>query len=279
MRLQSKSAVSYVMRNFSNLFVIAILPCMCMGFFADAVNVPHFVSLFVNGELTTENFVSNLVADISFLRFGRDFWMLFVAFALFALGACYLGVRVGRHMRTGLIDYVEPRFVLPFYPQMCLYLAMFLGGYEAMQLIVVGVGALVADSGILWLSFAVVMALEVLAEGAICYLFAISVCSFPAGYVEGYRLSGSLAYSIRLVASNKKFVIRFVGEYLLTRLVVGFVAFAVQGISSVGRYTVAHLAYTLMYLWLFIYAVAIAFCYYYSLTDTERRDLSQIIVG
>lgn len=275
MRLQNKSALAYVFRNFLHLFLPALVTAFLLGFFADVANVVGFFTYAIQGTLTAENFVENLLECFSFLRFGKDFWVMFIALLAFILTECFLGVRVGRHMRTGLVDFLRPRSVLPFFTQMSLYVGMFVVGYELLQMVVVGVGSIVITSGNVILTWIITMVLEVVCEGVTAYFAAMSVCTFPAGYVEGFMLGSALSYSIRLVSQSGKFVFRFVTEFLISRILIYVIAYFVGDVALFGEFTLANVCYALFYLWWMVYVVAIAFCYYYHFTDVERRDITR----
>ena len=68
MRFQNKSALSYMFRNFGQLFFIALPVSVLLSFFAVPSSEISFMQSFARGEFTVENYFNAFKQSYSLIR-------------------------------------------------------------------------------------------------------------------------------------------------------------------------------------------------------------------
>ena len=113
MRLQSKSTIRYVVKNFLYFLPLAVLPALMLAFFLPPFGPTQFFDhLFKvvsdNPQVVFENFYKSLYQFFSFVSIGnKDYygidsiWLWLVTFIVSLLGVCMLFSFVERHIKYG----------------------------------------------------------------------------------------------------------------------------------------------------------------------------------
>ncbi len=274
MRIQSKTAVAYMFRNFWRLVFYIVIPSVLIGIFAGYGNRTEFVVNVFNGTVTKENYLPELMSAFSVLRFGKTWWVVLIAVLLLIFGESLCAVKIGRHMRIGVMSesgiWKEALF---FSPRVAVFAAMFLLASEVMNLIAVGLAHLFVGINV-YAMLVVTLAFLGILQIVLFILFGMLVCTLPASQCEEYKLNIAMSYSVRLMTSTKHgFFAVVTSEYCVSRLVVLILG------ALLKPYGADVILYVLLNLFWLLYIPCLAFKTYYDRTDGERRDLSRIMFG
>ena len=270
-RFQSKSSITYMFRNFAQLFFVTLPVSVLLAFFYNArLETDLFVNL-VGGRINAENFFNEFARCFTVLRFGRYWWVDCLAVILLAYTMCILVVKIDRHMRIGEMLTLPLKRAFGIFPIMLAYVVCWIVVSEVFMLIIVGVVYMLrflpSAEAIVGIGFG----LTLIVRAFLMYIFCLLVITFPLKYSENYRINVAMSYSARLMVKKR-------GLMLLLSLT-----------YPLARYAVMVLAYFARPLDVIVYAVAIffaltyipcfAFKQYYDDVGGERRDVSQIMFG
>ncbi|MCM1290286.1 MAG: hypothetical protein NC132_04555 [Corallococcus sp.] len=270
MRYQSKSTISYVMRNFWRLMPWTFAVAVLSGFFLTDQPVIDFVHGYAAGEITLQNFLQNLANAVTVLRFGKYWWCALITVLLFVFAECVLLVKVARHMRIGEMQRFPLRSAVSVLPRALLFtlgVALFL---ELLNLAVVGIAYLIRPAGLI--ASTVICAILLFAVKAITVFGASALLlAFPIMFEENYRFTSALSYSVRLALDKRNFLIAVSLIYPLLQLALT----ALCAWVDLRALTVA--LYSLFFFAFSLYAPCVAFKIYYDSVGGVRRDIVRVM--
>lgn len=271
-RYQSKSAISYIFRNFWKLVVVALPAAVLMAFFFNFSAETELYKRFVLGTLTTEEFWEFMNA-FSVLKYVPHWWQSLIAFAVLICVFCLMLVKIDVHMRSGNMPILPVRRSVRVIPVMALYSLVCFAAMEAVMLIPVGIMFLIRSVNSVYALVPVCFALVFSARVLLSYLFAALIIAFPMRFRENYRFNTALSYSVRATSKNKKYLWAFSLGYPSARLVTGILAKLAESVKA----DIA--VYALFWLFLIMYVPALSFKLYHDSIGIERRDIDQIMFG
>ena len=272
MRYQSRSAISYMFRNFWRLAMVALPVALFHGFFANYASESDFLAKLVSGNLS-EDYVSEFTAAFTVVKYGSRWWIPFVLPVAMSITQSFFCVMISRHLRMGEMN-VSLSKVFSVLPTMLLYMSAMYVCSIALDFIPSGMAMLL--SGIIgnaqlvcWLCVVFSFAFSVL----IAYVFVSLICAFPIRYCDNYPFNVALSYSARIVNKNGKNVALLSFMFPVCQVIVATLC------AIVGNEVFSVVAYTLLFLFFTVYVPCVAFTMYYELIGRERKDISRIIFG
>lgn len=273
MKRNSKSAISYLFRNFGNLFYIVLPVAVLMSLFLNPINEVDFVVRFLNGNISDDVFWVEFNSAFS-LIFKSEYWYLTIlTLILFALSQCLLVVKLDHHMRIGEM-YVFPLgkalrlFPLMFLYVCCVYLSLIIVSYVA-----IGVCYLSALFFSVKVTFAIVCIFVFVVQVLVSYLFATLLVAFPIKYSESYTFSSALSYSVRITSKAPQYVWLFAVSYTLLRLtafIIGIVLYP---------YGLQFVPFAVLFVFFTAYLPCFAYRLFYDSLGGARRDLPTVYIG
>lgn len=270
MRYQSKSTISYLIRNFWRLVPWTVAAAVLSGFFLSDRPVIDFIHAYADGAITGSNLIERLMRAVTVLRFGRYWWCTLLTLLLLVFCESILIVKVARHMRVGEMLPFPIKgavSVLPMALALTLGVTVF---YELASMAVVGVAALIRSASVI--ATVIVSAVLLFAVRALTVFFASALLlSFPIMFEENYRFGSALSYSVRMALHKRKFLIVITLVYPLTQLAIA----ALCAWVNVQALTVT--LYALFVLFFSTYAPCVAFTMYYDSVGGVRRDVTHTI--
>ncbi len=270
MRYQSKSAISYIFRNFWHIAPISLGVAVLLGFCMNDNAILLFAHRYADGLVAPDNILSQMLSAITVLRFGKFWWLVIISLLLFVFVESMLLVKVSHHMRTGAMLHFPIKRTFSVFPTVLLFLLGVLAFEECLRLCVVGVAYLLRSTGLIAVtvvSAVLLFAVEVFAVFCVGAL----VFAFPIMFVENYSFNSALSYSVRLMSEKRRKLLLFSFAYPLVRIALT----AICGLIGINIVTVV--LYSVFYLFCIIYVPALSFRMYYSSVGGERRDISRVI--
>ena len=274
MRLQSKSSMSYMFRNFWKLIYVTLPAAVLMAFFCNPTKEIQLFSMLVKGEIAFGDTVYLLGQCLTVLRFGRFWWAVPTVIAIFAISMSLMVVKVDRHMRVGQMPAFPLKRAFGILPFMLLYVCCWLAITEVFMLIIVGIGYMLRFVDNATAIVSVALALTLVVRVALGYVFGLLVISFPLKYSENYRFNVALSYSARTMAKKRLKILGLALLYVALRVAVMAIGYLLK-----PYYRLDVLAYALAYAFCFTYVPCFAFKHYYDDVGGERRDVAQIMFG
>lgn len=272
MRYQSKSTISYMMRNFWRLVPWTIVAAALAGYFMSDQPTIEFVRNLAAGQITQENFLQNLVNAATILRFGKYWWCTLLTVLWLIFVESMLMVKVSHHMRVGEMQRFPIKGAISVLPTALLYTLGVTVFLELLNLAVVGIVYLMRAAGVIALS--VVSAVLLFAVKVLTVFVASTLLlAFPIMSEENYRFTSALSYSVRLAREKRGFIIAVSFIYPLIQLALTALC------AWVNLRVLTVVLYSLMYLVFTTYAPCVTFKIYYDSVGGERRDISRKIFG
>lgn len=271
MRYQKKSAISYMFRNFGNLFYVALPLAVAMAFFFGFGAEMSLYRDFVTGNLTFDGFWGRLIPSLSIMRFVKYWWEALLTLVLMIFTFSLLAVKIGRHMRVGEKTVLPVKRACRILPSMAFYILCLFVSVQAAMLIPLGLTFILRSVNNVNVIVPVNFALTMIMRVVLAYLFAVLIVAFPIKYGENYRFNVALAYSVRITSKKKLFCRLFAVLYPLARFAVGVVGVLVE------QSGMDVLVYALFYLALIMFIPCKAYELYHESIGGERRDIDQLL--
>lgn len=273
MRLQKKSSIAYMFRNFWNLVYVTLPIAVLLAFFYNPTSELELFTTLVNGQISMDNYVDMLGQHLTALRFGNTWWVTLISVAVVALAMSLMVVKIDRHMRTGVMPAFPLRRAFGIFPIMLGYIASWIVATEACMLIIVGIAYMGKVIGNATAIVSVVLALVFVVRVLLTYVFVLLILSFPLKYSENYRFNRAMSYSARTMIPKRRLLVGLAFAYPLVRIAVMAVAYFLQPYHlDVVPYAVAQLV-------ALTYVPCLAFKHYYDDVGGERRDIEQKLFG
>lgn len=271
MKYQSKSAYSYIMRNFGNLFYVALPVAVLMAFFANPTIEIDFLHKLLFGGVTMENVFPLFSGAYTVLRFRRFWWVNVIAFVLLAFTVAMLIVKISRHMRMGLMPALPFKRTFSLFPTVFLVMLCYFGISEILGLLPVGVTyVLRATNNAVLISVAGVC-VDFVVRLLSVWVFMLLVLAFPLKYSENYHFNVGLSYSVRVMTKLPRPVWTITLVYVFGRYLVMLCAYFARAVY------LDVLIYALCYLFAIVYLPAFAYKVYHDAVGGERRDLNRTV--
>ncbi len=275
MRLQSRSAISYMFRNLWRLILISLPIAVFHGFFASYASEVNFVSRLFSGDVDSSTFVSELARSFTVIKYGNGgWWIPFVLVVGMSLTQSVFAVRISRHMRMGELGVISLKKVFSLFPMMLLYIAVMYLCSITLDFLPVGIALLLCQEGanVVLLGF-VCTVLYFLINTLLAYVFVLLICAFPIRYCDNYPFNVALSYSARIVNKDGKHVALLSLSFSVGQLLVCILC------GLVGNALFSAIAFSLFFLFFVTYIPCVAFSMYYELIGRERKDISRLIFG
>lgn len=273
MRLQSKSSISYMFRNFWKLIYVTLPVAVLMAFFCNPTKEIELFSMLVKGEIALKDTTYLLGECLSVLRFGKFWWVVPIAIVLFAITMSLIVVKVDRHMRVGQMPAFPLKRAFGIFPFMLLYICCWLAVSEIFMLIIVGIGYMLHFVGNATAIVSVALGLTFIVRVVLSYVFGLLVLSFPLKYSENYRFNVALSYSARTMSAKRLKILGLAFLYVFSRVAMMAIGYLL------APYKLDVLVYAVAYAICFTYVPCFAFKHFYDDVGGERRDVSQIMFG
>lgn len=271
MKVQRKSAISYLFRNFWQLVLISLPAAVLLGFFVTPAKEISFMQSLARGELTLDNYFQAYVDSFSALRLIDYWWVILIAAVVVCLTFCLLLAKIDRHMRVGEMVALPFKRAFALFPLILAYILCWFVITEVANLVGVGlmyifkfinnVGA-VASIGIVT-DFVV----RVFVTG----LFFRLIITVPLSCSENYKLNTALSYSARCSASKRGAVWGLTLGYVFGRYAVMCLGYLL------APYRLDVLVYALAHLFCIVYIPCLSYVLYHDTVGGKRRDISQSI--
>lgn len=271
MRYQSKSAISYMFRNFWHLVPIALPFGILMGVFCNFIPESDFVYKLTLGNVTAENFMHEFTNSFTLIRYGANWFLPIVAVLLCAVTESVFVVKISRHMRIGELAPASIKRVCGLLPNMLLYVGVFFVGGELLNFLPAGIVRMIPMPPDGVVGAVIALAVEFAVHVLLSFVFFALICAFPQKYCDNYSFNTALSCSARYTCKDTKYIVWFTLMYPLGRLVVAVVT------GLVGSIIVGIVLQTLFFTFLAVYAPCIAFVKYYGYIGRERRDVKQLM--
>lgn len=271
MKVRSKSASSYIMRNFGNLIYVALPIAVLLAFFANPTKEIEFLHTLIAGELTFANVFVLFNKAYTVLRFGEFWWVNIIAFLVLALTVSMLIVKISRHMRIGVMPALPFKKAFGIFTSTFVTLLCYFCVSEIAMLLSVGVMYIIrAVDNVIAISV-VGVAIAVLVRTVIAWIFMLLILALPLKYSENYPLNVGLSYSVRVMTKLPRQVWCITLAYALGRYVIMLCAY------FLSPYYLDIVLYALCYLFIVLFLPAYAYKVYYDVVGGERRDLSDAV--
>lgn len=271
MRPQSKSAYSYIMRNFWKLVYTALPVAVLMAFFANPTREIEFLRALATDKLTLDNVFPMFNSAFTILRFGKLWWAYVITFVVLAFTSAMLIVKISRHMRIGVMP------ALPFKKTFALFPTTF---FVLLCYFCVGEIAMLLSVGVMYIIIAVNNAVVIAVTGTavafvvrviLVWLFMLLILALPLKYSESYSLNVGLSYSVRVMTKLPKQVWLLASVYIFGRYLVMLCAYFLR------PYYLDVVIYALAYLFVVMYLHAYAYKVYHDVVGGERRDVTDSV--
>ena len=271
MRFQSKSTLSYIMRNFWKLVYVALPVSVLMAFFVNPTREIEFLHKMVTGQLTLDNVFVLFNNAYTVLRFGKMWWVDLIVFVLLALTVAMLIVKINRHMRIGVMPALPFKKTFRLFPVTLGALVCFFCLNEIAMLLSVGVMYILRASNNVIILSVVGVSIAIVVKLLMTWAFMLLILALPLKYSENYRINVGLSYSVRVMTKMPRTVwgvalICTFGQYVL--MLCAYFA---------RPYYLDIVLYFITYLFLILLAPAFAYKVYYDVVGGGRRDIYQTI--
>lgn len=268
MRYRSKSAISYMFRNFWRLVPIALPFSIVLGVFYNFVAESDFVFKLAHGAINADNFVAEFTSAYTVAGVGRHWYLPFVVLVLMALTESVFVVKISRHMRVGELSGTSPGQVFALLPTMLLYVAVMFVCKAVLDFLPSGVALMLNFVDNLAVKAAICIVCYYAVSLAVAFVFTLLICAFPLKYCDNYSFGTALSCSARFTSKDKRFVVGFMFLYPGARLLVSVVG------GLIGSVVVSILLQTLYFTFFAVYVPCVAFVKYYEYVGRPRQDLS-----
>lgn len=266
MKVRSKSALAYIMRNFGKLIYVALPVAVLMAFFANPTREIEFLHKLIAGELTFGNIFVLFNTAYTVLRFGKFWWVNIITFVVLAFTVSMLIVKISRHMRIGVMPVLPVKKSFGMFANTFLTLLCYFCISEIAMLLSVGVMYVIrAVNNVIAISV-VGVAIAVLVRTVITWIFMLLILALPLKYSENYHLNVGLSYSVRVMTKLPKQVWGITLAYALGRYVIMLCAYFLRA------FYLDIVLYALCYLFIILFLPAYAYKVYYEVVGGERRD-------
>ena len=259
-----------MMRNFWRLAPWVVAVAILSAFFISDQPLITFVRNYATGEIGEGNFLQNLTAAVTVLRFDKYWWCVIITALLFAFAESVLIVKVSRHMRVGEMLPFPFKGAISVLPMALLFTLGVTVFYELLNMAVVGIAYLL--NKVSAIATAVVSAVLLFAiRVTTVYIAAALLLSFPIMFEENYRFTSALSYSVRLASDKRKFLLTVSFVFPMVQLAL---------IALCAWVNLRPLTITLYAVFIFIfglYAPCVAFKIYYDSVGGVRRDITHSI--
>ena len=271
MKIQNKSSVSYMFRNFWQLFYITLPVSVLMAFFCNPSAEIRLFDMLLDGSLNRDNLLTSLADAFTLLRFSNNWWIALIALVCVAMAMCLLVVKVDRHMRIGEMPAFPLKRAVGIFPIMLLYILCWVAVMEACLLVAVGVVYLLRFVENVTVLVAISWALTFVVRALLTYMFGLLVMSFPLKYSENYRFNVAMSYSARTMSGKRRALVLLGLLFPIARLATVAVGYLLQ------PYHLDVLAYAVAIFFGLTYVPCFAFKQYYDTVGGERRDVSRVM--
>ena len=268
MRYRSKSAISYMFRNFWRLVPIALPFSIVSGVFFNFIPESDFVYKLVHGTVNADNFVSQFTSSFTVAKVGSHWYLPLVVLLLMALTESVYVVKISRHMHVGDLSTVSFGKVFGLFPTMLLYVAVMFACKGVLDFLPSGVALICNFVENLAVKATIAIVMYYIVTIVVAYVFTLLICAFPLKYCDNYSFATALSCSARFTSKDKKFVAMFTFMYPVGRLVVSLVS------GLVGNTVVAIVLQTVYFTFFAVYVPCVAFVKYYEYVGRTRQDLS-----
>lgn len=272
MRFQSKSATSYMFRNFGKLFYVALPVAVLMAFFVNPSQEVNFISRLALGEFTSfDEMFGAFTRAMTVWRFGRFWWASLIALLLLALTESMLIVKINRHMHVGEMRALPFKKAFRLFPVTLLVVVCIFVVSEIIMLLSVGVTYLLRSVSNITAIAAIGAGLSFVLRVLCAWIFMLLLIGLPLKYSENYSLNIAFAYSVRVMTKQNKAVWGSTLIYALGRYVVQLCAY------FASPYKLDVLIYAVVYLFVVLILPCLAYRLYHDAVGGERRDIYQIM--
>ncbi len=271
MRFQNKSALSYMFRNFGQLFFIALPVSVLLSFFAVPSSEISFMQSFARGEFTVENYFNAFTQSYSLLRYGKWWWVILIAFVTLAFTISTIIVKIDRHMRVGEMQVFPVKRAFTVFPSALLFLFCCVLFAEVLFLVNVGVAYLIRFINNVTAIVTVAVVLNFFIRFVLAWLFSLLLLTFPLKYSEHYKYNVAMSYSVRDMSKRKRCLLSLSFGYVLSRYAAMCIAYLLH------PYGLSFFPYLLVFLFAVMYVPCLAYVLYHESVGGERRDVSRVI--
>lgn len=271
MRVQSKSTIAYMFRNFWRLVYVTLPVSVLIAFFCNpSQEIALFQSL-VTGAVTMDNYVDMLTSGLTVIRLGSYWWVAILSVLLLTLTMCLMVVKLDRHMRVGIMPAWPFKQAFGIFFYMLLYVVSWIFASELFRLIIVGIAYMGRVIGNATVIVSIALGLSFVARVFLCYLFGLLLITFPLKYSDNYRLNIAMSYSARVMSTKRWQIIGLALSYAVARIAVMAVAYLLQ------PYMLDVLVYAVAVTLCLTFVPCLAFKKFYDDVGGERRDLAHIM--
>lgn len=288
MRLQSKSTIRYIFKNFIFILPLVLLPALLLALFQPAFGpVDFFGHLFelvsANERVVFENFYDSIYSFFSFINVGHEevfginvVWFWIITFVITLIGLCFAVSFVERHIKYGTRKYNN---VISSINDMILYIVPFIllviAFYELWMLLLSGCIVLFSVLFTGFTFYTLSVTLTVMSYITFFILLSMAIMTPPCMFFDGYKFTFALGYSFHLGSVHFK-------EMVASILINAFVTQALFSvfnlfISYIPQETICNILHYflrfLFYLWWLVCLPCISCCKYVDFTETSRADL------
>lgn len=293
MRLQSRSTISYVVKNFVFLLPFVGVPAILLAFFQPQQGpVDFFAALYestFNGvPIDFSDFYGSLYGYFSFVNAGKAFstdfnmiWIWLVVFAVTVFFVCLTTSFVERHIRFGTRKYLR---VLRSLNEVAMYIMPFVvllvAAFEILMLILCGLIMLLSQIGGMAFYVIAVFLAVIFYEGYFVAA-ALVLLTPPCMFFDGYKFNSAIGYSIHLSTQHLKEMVKDTLLPLVVSQVLLSVLKYLVGLSpseTTAFFLTVGLKF-LFYLWWLVYLPCLSCCKYANFTEMKRADLKMKIFG
>ena len=271
MRLQRKSTIAYMFRNFWQLVYVVLPVSVLLAFFYNPAGDLVLAEALVKGDVALNNYLGLLTNNLTVLRLGKYWWVTLIAVVVLVITMCLMVVKISRHMRVGQMLGLPFKYAFGIFPQMLLYVVICIAVNEVGMLIVVGACLLMRFIGNATAIVSIALVLTFAMRVLLTYMFGMLVVTFPLKYSEKYRLNIAMSLSARLMSDKRGQLAGLSLLYVFARVAVLVVARLLE------PFKLHVLAYAVALTLLLIFIPCFAFKKFYDYLGGERRDLKQIM--
>lgn len=268
MRYRSKSAISYMFRNFWRLVPIALPFSIVAGVFFNFIPESDFVYKLANGSINADNFVSQFTSSFTVAKSGAHWYLPLIVLLLMALTESVYVVKISRHMHVGDLATASFSKVFGLFPTMLLYVAVMFACKAVLDFLPSGVALLFNMVDNVAVKATVSIVTYYIVSVAVAYVFTLLICAFPLKYCDNYSFATALSCSARFTSKDKRFVAMFTFMYPIGRLVVSVLC------GAIGNTVVAIVLQTLYFTFFAVYVPCVSFVKYYEYVGRTRQDLA-----
>lgn len=271
MKIKSKSAIAYIMRNFWQLVYVVLPVAVLMVFFANPDRETDFLYSLIFGQLTFDNVFLLFNGSYTVLRFGKLWWVSAITFVVLAFTVSLLIAKISRHMRIGVMSALPFKRAFGIFPVTFAALLVYFCITEILMLLSVGTMYILRATNNVVLVSVVGVAVSFVVRLIVTWVFMLLILAFPLKYSENYHFNVGLAYSARVMTKLPRQVWTITLVYSIGRYVVMVCAYFAR------PYYLDIVLYALCYLFAIMYLTAFAYKVYHDVVGGERRDIAHTI--